>query len=147
MTPHAQRNIRSRADAFRVFFDSRVRSLILEFTNLQGFRKYGGDWKEIDQVELLAYIGLLTLAAVYRSSDQYIEELWEEGAGPTIFRATMSLKRFQVIHRTPRFDDREFRNGTDKFDPIREIWDLWTANLKKSYVPSKTVCIDKQLPM
>ncbi|KAJ8393710.1 hypothetical protein AAFF_G00057630 [Aldrovandia affinis] len=55
------------ASTFYLFITPAIEKIILEMTNLEGFRKYGDSWKRMDETDLHAYIGLLILAGVYRS--------------------------------------------------------------------------------
>lgn len=76
--------------------------------------------------------------------------LWCSKKGYTrpIIAATMSRARFQAITSFLRFDDlnsREARKATDKLAPIREIFDLFIENFKKSYNPGSHVTVDEQL--
>jgi hypothetical protein len=51
------------------------------------------EWKEVDEIEINAFIGLLILAGVMRSMNENLEELWSIESGRPIFRASMPLKR------------------------------------------------------
>lgn len=60
----------------------------------------------------------------------------------------MSLKRFKVIMRVLRFDDkntRSERRERDKLAPIRTVFDKWANNLKVMYSPYANVTVDEQL--
>lgn len=117
-------------------------------TNLYGSRKYKGNWEPVDIVTMRAYYGLLLLAGVFRSHGECMTELWNDYDGRPIFRATMSLKRFKVINRCIRFDDRETRlrsEDRDKLAPIRKIFEKWVYRQKLSYKLGKNVTVDEQL--
>ena len=95
-----------------------------------------------------AFIGLLYLAGVYRSSGKSTDELFDIRDGRPIFHATMSPKRFKVISRVIRFDDKESRNARrerDKLAPIRDVYDAWVQTLSKCFLMYETLTIDKQL--
>lgn len=70
----------------------------------------------ISAQELDAYIGLLLLAGVFRSAGESLCGLWDDKDGRSIFRATMSLKRFYVINRFLTFDDKESRANRRRYD-------------------------------
>lgn len=109
---------------------------------------FGEAWKEINHASLKAYFGLLLLAGVYRSCGEAMECLWDDVKGRPIFKATMSLRRFQNISRVLRFDDksdRADRRARDKLAPIRVLWDKWANNLKILYNPNECVTVDEQL--
>lgn len=46
-------------------------------TNLNGRRSIPA-WRDVDIEELQAYVGLLTLADIYRSKDESTLSLWRE---------------------------------------------------------------------
>ncbi|CAM4571666.1 unnamed protein product [Leuciscus chuanchicus] len=113
MTPGPTRYACSRVDnirsAFELFFPEETQKTLIDMTNLEGKRVYGESWKEVDWVDLQAYIGLLLLAGVYRSHNEATRSLWNADTGRGIFRATMSLGTFEVMTRVIRFDNRDTR--------------------------------------
>ena len=65
-----------------------------------------------------------------------------------MYKATMSVERFEDIRRFLRFNNkrtREFRRQADHMAAFRYIWDLFISNCKKSYSPHECVAIDEQL--
>ena len=61
-----------------------------------------------------------------------LDELWSPETGRAIFMATMTLQRFRQIMRYLRFDDkttRAVRVANDKLAAIRDIWDMFVAQL------------------
>lgn len=88
------------------------------------------------------------MSGVYRSHGEDITELWNNDNGRPIFRATMSLKKFKLIHQCIRFDDKETRvqrRERDKMAAIRVVFDKWEAHLKALYIPGQNVTVDEQL--
>ena len=83
-----------------------------EMMNRQGRRKYGNEWKGMDETDLCAYVGLLIFAGVYRSRGEGDTE-----SGWAIFRATMPRKLFHMSSRLLRFDD-----SGHKLTAVREVW-------------------------
>ncbi|CAJ1061405.1 piggyBac transposable element-derived protein 3-like%2C partial [Xyrichtys novacula] len=125
-----------------------IERIILEMTNLEGRRKIGDGWKRMDAVDLRAYIGLLLLAAVYRSRGEASASLWDAESGRSIFRATMPLKVFHAYSRLLRFDDSESRpsrRAADRLAAIREVWDTWSERLPSLYNPGPEITVDEQL--
>lgn len=59
----------------------------------------------------------------------------------------MSLKRFTLLLGTIRFDDSQTRQrqAGDKFAPIREVWEMWSARIPLGFNPGEDVCVDEQL--
>lgn len=90
----------------------------------------------------------MLLAGVYKSHNESTESLWDETKGRPIFRATMSLERFKIISRIFRFDARQTRSSrraSDKFAPIRELWEKWVEILPKHFNPTEYVTVDERL--
>lgn len=109
-------------------FMNPIENEILRMTNLFGVQMYKDNWDNVDCSELRAYFGLLLFAGVFRSYGEETSELWDDGTGRAIFRATMSRDRFQKITRCLRFDNRADRNerrARDKLAPIRTVYDKW----------------------
>lgn len=107
-------------------------------TNLYGAQRYKENWENIDLCTLHAYLGLLLLAAVYRSRGECLTEIWDDQNGRLIFRETMLLKKFEMINRCLLFDDkndRAERRERDPLAPIRIVFDKWERHLKTLYVP------------
>ncbi|KAL3983487.1 M-phase phosphoprotein 8 [Sarotherodon galilaeus] len=152
MTPGPTRYATSRVDdiksSFQLFLPESIEGIILEMTNLEGKRVFGETWREIDLVDLQAYIGLLILAGVYRSNNEALKSLWDTEFGRPIFRATMSLQQFHVLSRIIRFDDRDTRPvhwRNEKLAAIRNIWDRWVWRLPLMYNPGPKVTVDERL--
>lgn len=66
----------------------------------------------MDVTDQHAYMGLLTLAGVYRSRGETASSLWNAETGRPIFRATMSLEIFRTISAVLRFDTRDKKCAT-----------------------------------
>lgn len=134
--------------AFELLFPHNLKIMIVNYTNIEGKRVYLENWRDLNIADLDAYIGLLLLAGVYRSSNEATTSLWDEYKGRHLFRATMSLKKFKMISRVIRFDDRETRQrrrSNDKFAAIRELWDKWVEILPNLFNPEAYVTVDEQL--
>ena len=82
------------ASTFRLFITPTVENIILEMTKREGRRKYGDEWKWMDETDLRAYVGLLILAGVCRSRGEAAPSLWAAESGRAIFHATMPIKLF-----------------------------------------------------
>ncbi|KAK7907107.1 hypothetical protein WMY93_015719 [Mugilogobius chulae] len=146
-TRYAISRISDILSSFDLFITPDVITLLVSMTNLNGRRKLD-DWKDVDAIEIRAYIGLLILAGVYRSKGESTESLWDKCNGRPIFRATMSHKRFKLINSTIRFDDkltRPSRIKQDKLAPFRTLWEMWLHRLPLLFNPGKDVCVDEQL--
>lgn len=93
----------SALDCFRIIFDNAVLNIIVRYTNIEA-KKYKQNWKDIDKNELMAYIGLLIIEGVDRSSKRNYNEFFNRLRGLPIFRATMSRDRFKDFLRFVRFE-------------------------------------------
>nr|XP_024655512.1 piggyBac transposable element-derived protein 4-like [Maylandia zebra] len=145
-THYAVARISDPLSNFRLFLTDEIMHHIVEMTNLHG-RRTISDWRDLDNDELLAYVGLLILAGVYRSKHEATTSLWSEKTGRSIFRAAMSQKRFSHITRALRFDDKlsRPRRHTDKLAPFHEVWDMWTHRLMMLFSPDRDLTVDEQL--
>lgn len=134
-------------DCFRLFLDDEVLDIIVRYSNIEG-KKKDPNYKDMDRDELLAFIAMLIIAGVDRSSKRNFNEFFNRLRGIPLFRATMSRNRFQAILSCIRFDDKDTRSArrvNDKLAPIRDIFTMINATLGKYYSPGKTVVIDEQL--
>ena len=100
-------------------------------------------------IELKAFVDILYLLGVSKENHENIRNLWSDGpmARP-VFKATMSVNRFEIIRCHPRFDSidtREERRARDKFAPFREFWNFFESKCRENHKPSAEVCIDEQL--
>ncbi|KRY85905.1 hypothetical protein T4D_11083 [Trichinella pseudospiralis] len=84
-------------------------------------------WKETDEGEIYAFLGLLIIAGA---------NLWSEHSGRPIFCALMTENRLQSRLRFCRFDDlhsRTDRMKSDKLAAFQDIWNMFMDNIKKVY--------------
>ncbi|XP_005947474.1 piggyBac transposable element-derived protein 4 [Haplochromis burtoni] len=146
-TLYAVTRISTLRSAFDLFVTEEIIQLLCTHTNLHGRRKCE-NWRDVDDVEMRAYIGLLILAGVYRSRHEASRGLWADKTGRAIFRATMPHYRYAQISANIRFDDklarpRCFRN--DKLAAFRVLWEKWVARLPLLFNPGVDVCVDEQM--
>lgn len=148
------KNVSSPFEAWNLLIDNSILDEILNRTNEEIKRKVENInikqsyHKDINKDELLAFFGLLYISGVKKFSHTNLEELWSIAFGTSIFRTTMSMNRFKFIGCCLRFDDkttRAERKSTDKFAPIRNIWESFVENARSLYSPAEYVTIDEQL--
>lgn len=138
-------------EAFQLFVTPVIVQEIVNCTNLEGKRVYGAKgkpWKDVTVDEFLAFCGLLIHAGVDRSWDVPARELFCDEFANCVYRATMSIFRFEEIRRFVRFDDKRTRNArleTDKLAMVSYIWDLFIQQCKTCVIPDTNVTIDEQL--
>lgn len=131
-TRYACSHVEDIKSAFLLFFPMSIQKILIEMTNLEGKRVYGDGWNDVDWTEIEAFFGLMLLAGVYRSRNEALASLWDAESGRSIFQPVMSLKKFKILSRILRFDNkdtRECRHETDKLAAIRDVWDLWVERL------------------
>ncbi len=111
-------------------------------------RKPSSFASETNSTELQALFGLLHLQGVNKASKVNASELWSLHYGISIYRATMSKKRFQFLLTCLWFDDKSTRLArlpADNFTAIREVWGKFIGNSTRYYNPSHNLTIDEQL--
>ena len=148
-------------DAFKLFFTNEILDQIVLHTNLYAKRYYDKKirpqqdsnnirfdsycWKPVDRIELESFIGLLIQSGVHRSNHELLNDLWDISRSCPLYRATMSLQRFKHLLQFIRFDDTQTRDKSDRLGPIRYIFDIFTKQLSKYYVPGENLTVDEQL--
>ena len=98
----------NKVECFDSFFSPAMLHHILMYINQRAAPHYARkkvQWDPIDMVELKAFFGILHLLGVSKGNHKSIRNLWSDG--PTarpIFKATMSVNRFESIRCHLRFD-------------------------------------------
>ena len=103
---------------------------------------------QVDKIEMRAFIGLLLFSAYRKDNHLSTREMFCPEKGSLFYRASMSENRFVFLLTCMRFDDintREERRETDKFAPVRTIWDMLIGSCEKYYTPGALLTIDEQL--
>ena len=137
-------------EAFSVF-SSDLLDTIVRYTNLEARRRIlqvpwlKTVWKDVDLVEMQAFIGIHILCGVYKAQYRDIKELFRERDGFPALIASMTLQRFECIRKLLRFDDCLRRDRTDPLAPVREIWKNTIQKFQEVYKPGPTLTIDEQL--
>lgn len=158
-------NIRpkTQGEAFKLFITPDIVQLILTETNREADRKLTSkhekrlqndpnatreSWKPLTEVEFWAFLGLVIHAGVQKQADVPIRELFLDGRADPIYKATMSVNRFEEIKSFMRFDDRATREARKaemgKLAPIKQLFDLFLKNLCMPYEPNKELTEDEQ---
>lgn len=91
-------------------------------------------------------MGGLIFSGCQRNNHLSTREMFSPKTASAFYRAAMSEDRFSFLVSCLRFDDRdtrEERRKTDKFAAIRKIWDIFTANCGKMYVPHENLTVDE----
>lgn len=105
-------------------------------------------FRELDVLELKAFIGLMYYSGARKDHDVRLERLWDNKFGCAIYSSAFSLRSFQFIFSRLRFDERltrERRRAEDGLAAIRDIGDIFITNCSNNYSPSDYLTIDEQL--
>lgn len=90
--------------------------------------------------EIRAMLGVLIFSGYRRDNHLSTKDTWSPSVGSCFYRAAMSEGRFTFLLNCLRFDDadtREQRRETDKFTPIRKVWDIFIEACGTHYMPHK----------
>ncbi|KAL4153702.1 hypothetical protein QTP88_001535 [Uroleucon formosanum] len=149
------KNMKTHLECFFLFFDEVVINIIVKSTNIKiSFVKENyeraRDARETDDVEIKAFIGILILAGVSKSSRQNIFNLFDDSKGTRLETVylTMNVQRFRFLVRNLRFDDftnRSERSEIDKLAPIRELFEVVVQHFQNNFIPSEYLTLDEQL--
>ena len=150
------RTVRSPLSAWSLLFTDALLQKIVLHTNEEIHR-----WRDDAETEAIslpryvdtlcefkALIGLLYFSGLQKTSGTNLDDLWSHKFGSILYRSTMPLHRFRFLLRMIRFDDkstRAARRETDKFAPIREIWEDFISKCTQYYSPASYCTIDEQL--
>lgn len=141
---------------FFFFFDDDILTHILQWSNVRMAiirSKYkninSSDTRDIDIIELNAFLGLLLLTSIYKSNHENIRSIFAtDGSGRDIFRCVTNSNRFAIILTCLRFDDPETRAERKKEDPlgpISEIFNDFIKDCQSVYAIGTGVCVDEML--
>lgn len=144
------------ADIWNVLCDNNILSEIVLWTNIKILQVRSShanpnkvEFYETDEIEMKSFFGLLLFTSIFKSGRENMESLFSVTTkGRPIFRATMSLRRFQVLNSCLRFDDpatREIRKESDKGTAISNIFYMFLKNFQENYSLGTDVCIDEML--
>lgn len=149
------RNAKSGIECLNILLDEAIVETITRCTNIyienikERFERER-DARNTDEREIKAFIGILYLIGVLRSSRKNLHKIWDnsKGSGVEICYLAMSEKRFRFLLRCLRFDDirnRSERRKIDKMAPIREIFERFLANFQRYFIASEYLTVDEQL--
>lgn len=112
---------------------------IASVRDLLGPNTERSNYRATNVTEMNAYIGLLLLARINKSSHEKIESLFLKNVtNRPIFDATMCITRYKVLISCLRFDDantREERNATDKLLQHQSFFQLFFQTSRNHTLP------------
>lgn len=148
------RNVSDPVQIFRLFITDEIISEIVKWTNVemiskrQKVGKITATHRDVTDLEIHAFIGLLTLTAVMKDNHLSTDELFDPTFSGTRYISVMSKERFEFIVRSLRMDDKTLRptlRSNDAFVPARNIWEVFIKQCQMNYIPGSEVTIDEQL--
>ena len=128
--------------------NKKIRNKRLEFEITESNQKNFCHVRDIDKVELRAFIGLLYARGLLCLNHHDYHLLFKESIGHHIFGATMSAKRFGFINANITFDDPETRGERfkeDRFAAFRNLYEMFNERCLSTYQPDEFICIDETL--
>lgn len=145
------RNIYDPLLCFNIFFTDEIFSEIVKWTNAEISLKRKSmtvaTFRETNEEEIRALIGILIMTAVRKDNHMSTDELFDRSSS-MVYVAVMSRDRFDFLIRCLRMDDKSIRptlRTNDVFTPIRRIWDIFINQCINNYTPGAHVTIDEQL--
>ncbi|XP_068204005.1 uncharacterized protein [Palaemon carinicauda] len=145
----------SASDMFSLFLDDTMLAEVCLHTNdkMNAIREqfsatYSATFRDVNLMEMKAFIGILLFSGIKRDNYVATEEMWSPVCGCPFYRSVMSERRFSFILRCLRFDDsntRNVRKQNDRFAHIRKLWDSVIHKCIVNYRPGPHVTVDEQL--
>ena len=147
-------------DMFSLFITQAIKDKIIQHTNEEGglvYERWNEEWeeenqkefKEIDLIELNAFIVVLILRGLFAGCNESVMNLWAKSQySRPIFTGSMARSRFSELLKLIRFDDRGTRDARrfhDSFAPVREVFDVFNSHLRKYLKSSECLTIDEML--
>ena len=140
-------NILSEIHALNLLIDSSILEVIVKYTNKEIESRAANYTAQrfvykTDEIEIKGLLGILFYSGVRKDGHLSTEEMW---SGSSIYKLVMSEMRFKFLILCLRFDDKQTRDRSDKFSPIRALWSVFIQNCRKQYTPHMYLTIDEQL--
>lgn len=135
------RSINTPYDAWKCFINEPILRHIQRCTN-----NFAPEL-ELTLSQLENFIGLQYARGIY-GNHHSVHFLWSSKFGCKLFSNAMSRNDFFKIKKSIRFDDKRTRNERvtrDQFTHIRDIFELFADNCRKTFTPGYSLCIDEQL--
>lgn len=150
----ATHHVQTPLQSMELFFDELFIQEIVTHTNsfidlvARKYKVLRNSIQHTTTIEVKALLGILIMTAVRKDNHVSTREMWKLHFGSPIYKAAMSEERFCFLIRCLRFDNletREERRASDKFAPIRTLWDMFVEKCKDNYQPGRNITVDEQL--
>ncbi|XP_017002760.2 uncharacterized protein [Drosophila takahashii] len=129
------RSVSNAVEAWMLLFDDEMLRSLLRHLNEQ--KRMRRTERPLDIVELRAFLGLSYLGGVFRNARHSgpLEELWTLELGNAIFRASMTLARYESIC--------ECLAGNSGWSEGQKLWQRLLINCRSYYGCSSWLCLDE----
>lgn len=158
ITARTVQAINFKLDAFKLIVPEVLIQIIVRETNRKAKRfqeelhqEYPNQkhrpWHDTNINGIYGLIGILIFCGAHNQWNESMEELFSKENRP-FCRAVMSLERAQQLLRFMRFDDQRTRTDrlrTDRLAAFRDMWNIFSDAISRSYTPSPDLTIDEQL--
>ena len=147
-------NYRTPADLFYSFFSFFMIQELVTRTNermvderatLGPKNRDTATFRDITFNEMKAFIACLIVSGCRNDSHLRTKHMFENLFSVSFYRLLFSEKRYAFIMRSLRFDNKAERNGNDRFEYCRVLWDTLMENCKRNWIAGPTVTVDEQL--
>ncbi|ALC43848.1 CG13151, partial [Drosophila busckii] len=135
------RNASNAIECWILLFDDEMMRLLLGLVN-EHQRQHRSKNRPVDLTELRAWLGLTYLCGVFRNA-QYngpLEELWTLELGNAVFRASMTLVRFEFITQCLS------KLPENSCNVQQRLWQKLLINCRSYYGASGWLCVDELPP-
>lgn len=139
---------------FQLFIKDEIVEEVVKWTNVEIIRKrehlkeVSASYRDTNDTEIWALIGILTLTAVMKDNHLSADELFNASFSGTRYVSVMSRERFEFLLRCLRMDDKLLRPALrqdDAFIPVRKIWEIFINQCRLNYIPGTNLTVDEQL--
>ncbi|EDW01227.1 uncharacterized protein LOC6559412 [Drosophila grimshawi] len=135
-------SVSNAVESWMLLFDDEMMRMLLRQANerIRQRRARNSAERQIDLTEMRSWLGLSYLCGVFRNAQHNgpLEELWTLELGNAIFRATMSLARFEFIAESLH------SQAGSSWNDAQHLWQKLLINCRSYYGPSGWLCVDEQ---
>jgi len=148
--PSSVTTVQTIIETFKLFITNKYASRYVDQQNRKRLNvgtnpTKSNKWKNLDCIELEAFLGLLIQAGVGHVNHESLTELWDISQSRSIYHATMLLQRFKQLLRFLRFDDRQRRDKLNRLALIQYVLQGFIKQLPRNFVPGEKITVDEQL--
>ena len=149
------RYVNTATESLSLFLDKDIKEMVIGRLNDQISRQNSGNKdlarreSPVDTDEFDAFLSLFYFRGLHHDTTNPTDELWsDKGAQRPFYRAVMDQCRFKFILKCLTFHDPvslRINYTDDMFAKMRELLNMFEANLRKWFKHSELVCLDETL--